>query len=46
VGVVRGSDVKGVYATTLAGHEPSPRLAGEPKVVKPPKSSSAKRGNR
>ena len=46
VGVVRGSDVKGVYATSLAGHEPSPRLAGEPKALKPAKSGSGKRGNR
>jgi hypothetical protein len=46
VGMVRDSDVKGVYATTLAGHEPSPRLAGEPKASKPTKSGSGKRGNR
>jgi hypothetical protein len=45
VGVVRGSDVKGVYATTLAGHESIPRLAGEPRVAKPA-SKSGKRGNR
>jgi hypothetical protein len=46
VGMVRGSDVKGVYATSVAGHEPSPRLAGEPKVVKPVKGGSGKRGSR
>jgi hypothetical protein len=44
--MVRGSDVKGVYATTLSSHEPSPRLAGEPKVVKPAKAGSGKRSNR
>jgi hypothetical protein len=47
VGMVRGSDVKGVYAATLAGHESIPRLAGEPRPTKPTsKSGSGKRGNR